>query len=114
MTPDGLIHDAHIRTFYKPVDHTLRDWQHTMVGGGVANVECARALAACKKLGITIDVVSPFLLKFVFPKVHGKVDPNWMSVKRLGKKVGIAAVFFIIDALNHSHLRTLPLRDCWW
>ena len=101
--PDGLIHDAHIRTFYKPVDHTLRDWQHTMVGGGVANVECARALAACKKLGITIDVVSSFLLKFVLPKVHGKVDPNWMSVKRLGKK------WASLQSFSSSMLSIIPI-----
>ena len=84
--PHGLLHDAHIRTFYKPVDHTLRDWQHTVVGGGVANVECARLLAAFKTHGITIAMISSFLSKFTLPKTHGAVDPNWVSKKRLGKK----------------------------
>jgi hypothetical protein len=84
--PNGLLHDTHIRTIYKPVDHTLRDWQHTIVGGGVANVECARMLAALGAHRIGLDVVLNFLLQFKLPKVHGKVEASWLAKKRLGKK----------------------------
>jgi len=125
--PNGLLHDAHIRTIYKPVDHTLRDWQHTIVGGGVANVECARVLAALSDHGISLDVVTRFLLQFKLPKVHGKVEPSWLATKRLGKKwkslqsfastllslIPIMAVFLleVIDEPAH------PLYDhmqCFW
>jgi hypothetical protein len=125
--PNGLLHDAHIRTIYKPVDHTLRDWQHTIVGGGVANVETARMFAALKDHGISLSVVTDFVLQFKLAKVHGKVDPNWLSIKRLGKKwkslqsfsstllslIPILAMFLteVVDGPSH------PLYEhmqCFW
>jgi hypothetical protein len=83
--PLGLLGDAYIRTFYKPVDHQLRDWQHTVVGGGVANVECARAIGALNGHGVTIDTLCDWLEQFTLPKQYGKVDRQWISKKRLGK-----------------------------
>jgi hypothetical protein len=37
VLPDGLLLDFQLREIFKPIDHTLRDWQHTVVGDGVAN-----------------------------------------------------------------------------
>ena len=85
--PDGLLGCAHIRTFYLPVDHMIRDWQHTIVGGGVANVEIARALAALKKHGIQPTLVQDWLEQFTLPKKYGKVDRGWLSKNRLGKNL---------------------------
>ena len=126
--PDGLLADDHIRTFYKPVDHTLRDWMHTVVGGGVANVECGRLLDVLLKRKISLVVIVSFMMEFVLPKAHGTVDPNWLSKKRLGKKrkalqsfssnllalVPILAMFlFKVCGEDESH----PLYDhmrCFW
>ena len=81
-----LMHDRHIRTFYKPVDHMIRDWQHTIVGGGVANVECGRFLHALGLHGIAINTVAEWLEQFTLPKQYGPIDRNWLSKKRLGTK----------------------------
>jgi hypothetical protein len=84
--PHGLLNDPHIRTFYKPIDHMLRDWQHTVVGGGVANTEMARVIAALGDHGIPLTMLQDWLQKFVLPRQYGKVDPRWLTKKRLGKK----------------------------
>jgi hypothetical protein len=85
-SPGGLLDDHHIRTFYKPVDHTLRDWLHTLVSGGVCNVECAELIKALGMHGIGLEVLADFLTKFVLAKRHGKTDATWLSKKRLGKQ----------------------------
>ena len=84
--PDGLLGDLHLRSFYKPVDHTLRDWLHTLVSGGVCNVECAAVINALQRHGIALGVLAEFLDAFVLAKRHGKTDVAWLSKKRLGKK----------------------------
>ena len=85
--PHGLLGCPHLRTFLRPVDHMIRDWQHTIVGGGVANVELARALAAMKRHGIQPTLVQDWLEQFTLPKKYGKVDRGWLSKNRLGKNL---------------------------
>lgn len=99
-----------------------------MVGGGVANVECARALSACKANDIDLSVVSSFSQQLMLPKVHGNVAANLLSMKRLGKKwntlqsfassmlsiVPILAIF-LCDVVGDDTPH--PLRDhmqCAW
>ena len=114
--PHGLMHDPYIRTFYKPVDHQLRDWQHTMVSGGVANVECGRLLGCLIANGIALTTVQNYLATFVLPTAHGKVDTTWLSPKRLGKKRLMLSSFssvmlsivpilfaFVTDIVPHGH-----------
>ena len=40
-----------------------------MVGGGVANMECARVLRACEEHGIKLDIVD-----FLFPEIRATKD----------------------------------------
>jgi hypothetical protein len=84
--PDGILADMWIRSFYKPVDHMLRDWMHMLVSNGVCNREMAYLFRALSALGVTIGMVNEFVVKFRIPKRHGKVSPTWLSAKRLGKK----------------------------
>ena len=84
--PHGLLNDPHVRTFYKPIDHMLRDWQHTVVGNGVANTEIARVVAALISHGLPLTMLQDWLQKFTLPRQYGKVDPGWLTKKRLGKK----------------------------
>ena len=34
---DGLLQDHTLRAIYKPIEHCIRDWQHTVCQDGVAN-----------------------------------------------------------------------------
>jgi hypothetical protein len=44
LNPHGLMASLPLRSVYKPVTHCLRDWMHTLVSHGVANVQCARVI----------------------------------------------------------------------
>jgi len=41
---NGLLMDHSLRGIYKPVDHTIRDWQHTLTSDGCANTCIAETL----------------------------------------------------------------------
>ena len=86
MNPDGLLHDHYIRTFYKPRDHTLRDWMHMLVNSGVANTECTQLVNALSDRGIQISTISAYMMTFVLPRRDGRVEESWVSKKRMGKK----------------------------
>ena len=86
MNPDGLLRDHYIRTFYKPRDHTLRDWMHMLVNSGVANTECAQLINALSDRGISIQTISAYMMTFVLPRRHDRVEESWVSKKRMGKK----------------------------
>ena len=86
INPDGLLHDHYIRTFYKPRDHTLRDWMHMLVNSRVANTEAAQLINALADRGIQISTISAYLMTFVLPRRNGRVDESWVSKKRMGKK----------------------------
>jgi hypothetical protein len=124
--PHGLLHDQHIRTFYKPVDHMLRDWQHTLVGGGVANVEIARLISALTGHGIGLALIGDFLETFKLPKRLGKVDRLWLSKKRLGKKMKSLSSFssvllclvqilatFVVETIGPAH-DLCDHANCFW
>ena len=124
--PGGIMSDAHLRTIYKPVDHTIRDWQHTLVSGGVGNVLVARVMRVLISNGITIQFVSSFFMKFTLPRKHGAVQDTWITKNRLGKKMAALSSFSgtmltIIPLMSHL-VRELfmpgyPLRehaDCFW
>jgi len=83
---DGILADAWIRTYYKPVDHMLRDWMHMLVSNGICNRELAFLIQALSAVGVTLGMVNQFVLKFKIPKRLGKVSPTWLSPKRLGNK----------------------------
>ena len=48
IVPNGLLFDKSLRDVFKPVDHTLRDWQHIITGDGVANSVLGETLSVLK------------------------------------------------------------------
>ena len=82
--PEGLLQDKELRTIYRPVDHTIRDWQHTIAQDGVANTHIACLLHALHNLcGIDISRVSEFATMCHYPATHGKLDKKAFGSNRL-------------------------------
>jgi hypothetical protein len=87
----SLPHCNALRMYHGPVKKSLRDWQHTCVGGGVANVEIARFVRALlayrgpNQSRITLDHIHHWFRQWTLPATHGTVDVHWISKNRLGK-----------------------------
>ena len=77
----GLLFCDELRPFLKPVDQYCRDWQHTLVSGGVAELQLAAILTLMHKSKppIHMDLVSTYAQKYTLPKSRGKVHPNWFN-----------------------------------
>ena len=60
--PNGVLGEDSMRRIYRPIDHTLRDWMHTLTGDGQANTVIAELLHATKDHGFTVDRVVEFML----------------------------------------------------
>ena len=84
FNPHGLM--SNCRSIYKPVSHTIRDWMHMLVSGGIANVQLARVLVALTQARVTLNTVGAFVEAVHLPSRHGKTSASWVSNKRLGKK----------------------------
>ena len=81
-----MMHDDHIRSFYRPADHTLRDWQHILTSGGVANRQCAQVIKRLIARGTPLGTLQNFLETFQMPARHGKTDGVWLSKNDSGKQ----------------------------
>ena len=110
VNPFGLLNDPYIRAMYKPCSHRLRDWMHILVGNGLANIQVAmvvRALASTRLKNTALQSLSDFAMTFTLPSRHGKVEPTWLSAKRLGKaKVALASFSGIM-------LSIVPIVNCY-
>jgi hypothetical protein len=84
----GIMHCRWIRSFYKPIDHMLRDPMHVLVSNGVGNANIACLVKAMISLRppLPLHLMRLFLLKFNLPHRMGKVDGMWLDRKRFGKK----------------------------
>ena len=80
---EGLLMDVELRGLYRPVDHTIRDWQHTMVQDGVANTHVAALCHRLKEHGIGIERVQEFSQIVNYPSAYGKLDRSAFSPGRL-------------------------------
>ena len=83
VCPQGILVDHEMRDVFKPVDHTLRDWQHVLVGDGVANSILGETLNALKGFGYPMDTVRNFMLECTLPSKYGKACANWLKDSRL-------------------------------
>ena len=104
----GLMSDPHIRTIYRPVSHTLRDWMHMTVSGGVANIQVAQVLNQLCKRGISLDMVGDFIETFTLPHRLGKTSKTWVSRKRLGDKKRES-----LHSFAGIMLSVLPILTCF-
>ena len=81
--PNGLLFDVLLRSIFKPVDHTLRDWMHVMCSDGVANSCCGEVLQALKQKGYALHFIRQFMVKCKLPSKYGKANAEWLRDSRL-------------------------------
>ena len=81
--PNGLLLDRSIRTLFKPVEHTLRDWMHIMCSDGVANSGVGEILNAIAAFGYTLAMVRLFMSQCHLPSKYGKTHEDWLRQSRL-------------------------------
>ena len=56
--PHGILLDKDLRHLYRPVNHTLRDWQHTACQDGICNTHIFNVLERLKdECNIAIGIV---------------------------------------------------------
>ena len=82
----GMLFDPHVRTIYRPIDHTLRDWMHVLVSNGVANTETGVLIRALMSHGITLQMISDYMMTFTLPHRNGRVEPTWVAKKNINKE----------------------------
>ena len=81
---EGILLDLDLRRIYKPVDHTIRDWQHTVVQDGVANTHVAALLHCLKeRCAIGVDRVQSFSQLVNYPSALGKLEKDAFAPGRL-------------------------------
>ncbi len=102
----GMLCDRHLRTFYKPVDHCLRDWMHVLVNGGVANSHMYALVKTLQGVHLGLPILQPFIQKFNLPWRHGKVDATWLATKRMHKNGTLASFAGIMLSL-------IPIIGCF-
>ena len=81
---EGILLDIDLRGIYKPVDHTIRDWQHTVCQDGVANTHVAALLHRLnERCGFNVDRVQSFSQLVKYPSGIGKLDKAAFAPSRL-------------------------------
>ena len=80
----GLLFNMPLRDVHHPIDHYIRDWMHTLVSGGVANVETGHLVNALKSIGIPATLLQEYSLEYVLSKKYGTVSASWLDPKRFG------------------------------
>lgn len=81
--PNGLLMDTTLRELFDPVDHTLRDWQHTLAGDGVGNSVAGETLQFMKGIGYRLASVRTFMMQCTLPSKYGKCCSEWLKDTRL-------------------------------
>ena len=67
---DGLIADAKLRRYFKPVDMHTEDWAHVYLCKGVGGDELAHLMGRLREFGIKYDILREELKLWKWPKVH--------------------------------------------
>ena len=94
--PLGVLACKELRNVFKPLTHYIRDWQHTLVAGGVADTTMAATLwdlkrsPALRVRGIGLENLERYSMLYQLPWCHGKVSPNWFR-----------EAFFSYDSTKH-------------
>ena len=80
---EGLLLDETLRGVYRPIDHTLRDWMHTLCSDGVANSICGETIHVLIKHGFALSVIREFMAEVTLPSKHGKTHQEWLRDSRV-------------------------------
>ena len=103
--PEGILNDAHLRSIIRPVDHTLRDWMHVFVSGGVAGTELSLLIQEMRKHGVTEAMLVEFGGRFKFPRAQGKLDTSVWTDSKIGDES--------LRAFASEILSMLPIMSCF-
>ena len=78
--------DTSLRDIYKPVDHTIRDWQHIGCRDGVGNTHIFNVIIALEsECNIEIEAVQTFSQLCHYPSAFGKLDKSAFGRQRMRK-----------------------------
>ena len=84
LVSEGLLMDVDLRGIYKPVDHTIRDWQHTVAQDGCANTHVAAVLHCLHdKCNIQLERIQDFSQVVQYPSKIGKLEKAAFGKARL-------------------------------
>ena len=86
LNPSGMMQDVHIRSIYRPIDHTLRDPMHVFLNNGIANTEIAYLWRVLKARKMKLETLQNYITHWNLPQRHGKIDKEWLGKNRFGKK----------------------------
>ena len=79
--PEGIVSHPRLRNIVLPVDHYIRDWQHTLASHGVIGSFCAALLHALKEHGVRWIEIAEFSSLCKFPKKHTSFNKEIFSKK---------------------------------
>ena len=83
--PHGPLADRALRSIIDPVQHYLRDWQHTFMSSGVAVLHIASVVRVMKAKKIEWDVLDNFSKEWVYPRTL-KPHPDLFGKKYFDRK----------------------------
>ena len=81
--PNGVLGDPSMRRIYRPMDHTLRDWMHTLTGDGQANTTIGETLHAIRPHGLSNDRLIQFMMLVHVPHKTPKPCADWLKACRI-------------------------------
>ena len=91
---DGLLQDHTLRAIYKPIEHCIRDWQHTVCQDGVANTHLFHIIRHLQqKFSIRIEDIQKFSQLCKYPAAIGKLEKSAFGRGRLRPKSSSIASF---------------------
>ena len=93
FTPGGLLLDKELRdSIYKPVDHCIRDWQHTICQDGVANTHIHNLNAHCLVPICQLDIghIQTFSQNCKYPTNWGRLDKSALAPARLTRNTFVS------------------------
>ena len=90
----GLLQDHTLRAIYKPIEHCIRDWQHTMCQDGVANTHLFYMIRHLQqKFSIRIEDIQAFSQLCKYPSAIGKLEKSAFGRSRLRPQSSSIASF---------------------
>ena len=110
--PDGLLLNKPLREIYKPITHYLRDPMHTLLSGGIGNVETACLIQALKEQAIPLTFLQEYASEVVLPKKFGTVCPSWLDHRRFSGDNNDSFACFASTLLTLLPIILAFLLDC--
>ena len=105
LAMEGLLMDMDLRGIYKPVDHTIRDWMHTIAQDGVANTHVAALLhRLAERCNLSLARVQDFSQLVHYPSKHGKLERAAFGAARLRNNTIASFSSIMLTMVSVLHL----------